>query len=215
MPGHITGPYYPGGVWAIVTDLSIAAVILAVMTLSIDWMLRAQSGFAVSRRLLFLTLAVTGWAPALGTHLLLVSGGLAFLATLSIVRWKAELESATTPGVWPWKLSLALLLLTVLLIGSYTTFHPLRTTGLGGGSGSSVAVVSNNGFGTVTLLGIDTLASVWAPTLHRHLAGLVLRRHASVTLAFPTQCPPPVVHLRYRLYGRTWSEPLTLPMPCP
>lgn len=214
LPGRLTGPYYPGGAWAIATDLSVAAVIVAVTTLAIDWALRGQTGFAVSRRLLFLTLALTGWAPALAIHLL-PGSGVAFATTLVVVRWKASPVAATARDRWPWKLLLVLLVASALLIGSYTTFHPLRTTGLGGGSTGAVAVIRNNGFGTVTLIGSDTPAAVWPPVLHRHLAGVRLRRHASVMLVFPTQCPPRVVHVRYRLFGRIWSEPIPLPMSCP
>ncbi|HZT85883.1 MAG TPA: hypothetical protein VE984_10790 [Gaiellaceae bacterium] len=75
--------------WAIATDLSVAAVILAVTTLAIEWALRLQAGYTVSRRLLFVTLTATGWAPALGIHPLFASSGLAFLAVLVLVRWTA------------------------------------------------------------------------------------------------------------------------------
>lgn len=217
LPGHITGPYYPGGVWAVATDLAVAVVIVAVTTLAIDWTLRELVGFAISRRLLFLTLALTAWAPALGLHLLAAGGGIAFLATLVVVRWKAVPAPVAGPEPWPWKSFVALLVVSALLIGSYTTFHPLFTAGLGDGSGGAVADVRNNGPGTVTLLGSDFPASVReGPSFaHRGLAGLILPPHASVTLSFRTQCPPPVVHLRYRLFGHTWSEPLPLPTPCP
>jgi hypothetical protein len=215
LPGLITGPYYPGGVWAIATDLSVAAVILAVTTLAIEWTLRWQVGYAVSRRLLFLTLAVTGWAPALGMHPLFASSGLAFVPVLVLVRRRAAPVAVTEPEHWPWKQLVTLLLLSVLLIGSYTTFHPLRTSGLGGGPSGASAVVRNNGLGTVTLIGIDTRAYVWPALLHRHISGLILRPHTSVMLNFRTQCPPTVVHLRYRLFGRIWSQPLPLPMSCP
>jgi len=102
-----------------------------------------------------------------------------------------------------------------VLIGSYTTFHPLRTTGLGGGPGGASVVVRNNGLGTVTLVGIDTPAAVWPGDLHRRVSGLTLSPHASVMLTFRTQCPPTVVHVRYRLFGRVWTQPIPLPMPCP
>lgn len=212
LPGLITSPYYPGGAWAIATDLSVAAVILAVTMLAIEWILRWQVGYMVSRPLLFLTLAVTGWAPALRMHPLFASSGLAFVEVLVLVRWRASPVAVTEPEQWPWRQLLALLLLSALLIGSYTTFHPLRTTSLGGGPGGADAVVRNNGLGTVTLIGIDTR---WPTLLHRQIAGVILRPHASVTLGFRTQCPPAVVHLRYRLFGRIWSQPLPLPISCP
>ena len=96
-PGVVVAPYYPGGAWAIVTDLAVGAVVIAVTALAVHGSVLRRTGYAIPRRTALAALAVTGWAPCLGFHVLAVSGGASFVSTLALLRWKAVPTTASEP----------------------------------------------------------------------------------------------------------------------
>lgn len=219
-PGLVVAPYYPGGAWAVVTDLAVGAVVITVTALAVHGSVLRRTGYMIPRRTALAALAVTGWAPYLGFHVLALSGGASFVSTLVLLRWKAAPAAMTEPQPWPAK-QLALLIATAaVLVLSYAAFHPLRTTGLGvfsdsnGRSGMTIDV-RNSGFVDVKIVGVDTPAGSGAfPFFRRPLAGTAIRPHTTLTVLLRTTCPPTVVHLRYSLLGRVWTEPLLLPLAC-
>jgi hypothetical protein len=219
-PGLVVAPYYPGGAWAVVTDLAVGAVVIAVTGLAIHGSVLRRTGYAVPRRVVLAALAVTGWAPYLGFHALALSGGAAFVSTLVLLRWKAAPTAKSEPEPWPVKQLALLIAITAVLVLGYATFHPLRTTGLGvfsdsNGRNGMIMEVRNSGFASVKIVGVDTPATTEAfPLFRRRLVETVIRPHTKLTIFLRATCPPTVVHLRYRLLGRAWTEPLLLPMAC-
>lgn len=219
-PGLVVAPFYPGGAWAVVTDLAVGAVVIAVTALAIRGSVLRRTGYAIPRRTALAALAVTGWAPYLGFHVLALGGGASFVATLVVLRWKAGPDTASEPEPWPVKQLVLLLATATVLVLSYTAFHPLRTAGLGVFSDSNARTgmtvdVRNSGFADVKIVGADTPAGTGAfPFFRRPLAGTVIRPHTTLTVLLRTTCPPTVVHLRYSLLGRVWTEPLLLPQAC-
>ena len=165
-------------------------------------------------------MAVTGWAPYLGFHVLAVSGGASFVSTLVLLRWKAVPTTASEPEPWPVKQLVALLATAAVLVLSYAAFHPLRAAGLGTFSDSNgrremTIDIRNSGYAGVKIVGVDTPAGTGAfPFFRQPLAGTAIRPHATLTVLLRPTCPPTVVHIRYRLLGRVWTEPLLLPLAC-
>ena len=219
-PGVVVAPYYPGGAWAVATDLAVGAVVIAVTALAVHGSVLRRTGYAIPRRTALAALAVTGWAPYLGFHVLAVSGGASFVSTLALLRWKAVPATASEPEPWPVKQLVLLLATAAVLVLSYAAFHPLRTAGLGVFSDSNARTgmtvdVRNSGFADVKIVGVDTPAGTGAfPFFRQPLAGMVIRSHTTLTVFLRKNCPPTVVHLRYRLLGRDWTEPLLLPLAC-
>src|SRR5207253_2892229 len=109
-------------------------------------------------------LALTGWAPALGFHLLPLSGGAAFLATLVLVRYAARPSRRAEPDRWPWKVIAGAVGIAAVVAGTYASFHPLGTEGSGNGYFSQVdedgvaIQLHNNAFVDLTVLSMDAPA---------------------------------------------------------
>ena len=224
--GFVTWPYYPGGWWAVATDVAIAAVVIGVAAVATQRSLARRTGFHLSRVDAIVAVGLTGWWPLLGVHPLRVSAPLAFLVAVTIVRWRATTENVDER--WPVVPLLAVASVAVAAIGLYVLFHPIR---LGAGVGAAsfgtgppdheIIQLHNAGFADVTLLGLSVPAGVGTPYGLRpavslgRIAGTKLRGRGFLWLTLKRAgCPPHVATLRYRLFGRTMSAPIVLRENC-
>jgi hypothetical protein len=215
----VYGPFYPGGVWAVVTDLGAGAAVVVVATATIARSFLERTGFVIPRWILLTTLGMTGCAPYLGVRLLPIGGTAASLATVVVMRLTAR--PVPQEGIQYWSLkvfALAFAAALVLLI-SYGSLHPLRASG--GGTwfdGRPMVVLQNAGVADMTLLSASVparIAGSGAPSRGGGVRGTSVPARHSVSLIVPRSvCGKRAFNLRYRLLGRTWTQPIRVPKVC-
>ena len=221
--GYITAPYYPGGVWAAATGLAAGAVVVAVTALAIKRSLFRRTGYEVRARTAFIVLTITGWAPFLGFHAIAWSGGASLVITTLVLRWESQPATGAGPAPIPWRgLMIAGACAAALLI-SYGLGHPLRENGWGSAvlpgnlTESRFTVdVRNRGVADLELVSLSVPAWAGRPGYLRQLEHEVIPTGHTLTITLKRAgCSPKVVHVRYRMLGRTWSQPLVLGQDCP
>ena len=226
--GVITAPYYPGGPWAIVTDLAVAVVVGAVAAVLAQRILARYTGFHLTRLSAAGIVVLTGWWPLFGVHPIRLSGPVAFVVAVAVARYAATEDHVEMS--WPVVPLLTLAGIAASAIVLYVAFHPVRLAGGGGEisfgpepttTSHMIVELRNVGFASIEIQGLSVPAYVGipggphpaataTPLTSRRLGG---PQRLLVTLKRPG-CPPNVVSLRYRVFGFGMSEPVVLRQRC-
>jgi hypothetical protein len=219
-PGVVVAPFAPGGVWAVAADLAVGAVVVTVTAVVVQETLVRQTGHRMRREVLGGTIVVTGWAPYLGFHLLAVGCATAFVATLLVARFSSTPALAAEVDPIPVRLLVGTVAVAAVLVLSYSAFHPLREVSLGAfsgsiGSGASIDI-RNSGVADLTIVSISGPATTGVfPRISRPLAGTVIPARKKLTIYLRRRaCEASEIHVRYRMLGREWTQPLLPPKSC-
>jgi hypothetical protein len=214
--GTATGPFPVNGPWSVAADLELALVVLWVVTTCVCEALRLLGGRDVSSPIVAATIAVTGFAPFFAVHVPRVPAEVGFVVAVVVVHYVAVGRGDRRI---PWRPTVIALAVGLLLPVGYALAHPFRVSAVGtwtmgvGANQKPRALVAlrNGGLTSATLSTVD--APVRAGNAFRPvpLRGLEVAARHDVRLYFPgSRCAPRTIHLRYRMLGRSFAQPLHL-----
>jgi hypothetical protein len=198
------------GTWAFLADASCWGFCVAVAARVISGRLRS-AGLSVS------TPGVAGSVALAALPLLLIQGGAGLVLVLVLAATWLIRRSAIGRDERlrvPRSAATVVAVAGFATVASYVATHPLAAIG-GGGGGSAEGTfgelqLSNKALAGLTIVSITgAVARVGEPGLDPSAlppaAGLHIPAHAARWVTF-THCTSRELRIRYRLYGRTWTE---------
>lgn len=201
------GPFPIDGAWSLDADLVATAVIVLVAAWWIRRLIVEETRRPVSFGVVAAIVAVTGYAPFLALRPAALSGVIALPATTWLVRRYAV--GTTLPFRRPsWRVWTVLVLVGVVVFGSYRVYHPFVVEG---GSDRSVDLW-NPGWADVTVSHVDGGFIASDPfARHSTLPHTVgARSHVSVW-ASGGQCGTHLVEVTFSVLGRTSTQTFAVP----
>jgi hypothetical protein len=108
-----------------------------------------------------------------------------------------------------------------VLVSSYAAFHPFREVSFGlftstRGTTHAIVELKNNGFADLTVFSTDVPATTGAfPSFRQPLEGAIIRGRNQLNVLISAEaCTAGVIHIRYRMLGREWTQPMQVPDRC-
>lgn len=199
------------GIWATAADLFFWSLLVAAAGWSIAASVRAKTDLPVSAFAVIAALAISSapllFFPSPAFLLVLVLGTLWLVPRFAVGRQRRM----PIPRLVP----VGLFLAGTVVAGGYIVSHPLIQNGGGGGAAGRVSFgmlqLSNGSFGDLTILSVsganaragkDGPVSSLPPVRELRIPARAARW---ITV---TGCSSSVLSVRYRLFGRTWTQPV-------
>lgn len=200
------GPFPIDGAWSFAADVAVAAVFVLVTAWWIRRMVEGAVRAHVSLGVVALAFAITGYLPylVLPGGLFLIWEIVALVATTWAVRRYAIRAASPIPKL-PWRISLALVLVGLAVLGSYRVYHPLTAGALTSGD----FTLMNSDWADMTILSVDGGSIVpsegW---IHRLKLPYTLggRKQIGVSIGHAYPCRPFDVVIKYSILGLTTTQ---------
>jgi hypothetical protein len=201
------------GAWSFAADISLWPLLSALAGLCVAWSVRSHTSQPVSTAGAMGAVAVSA-APMLfvsspGLLILIVGGTILLLPKFALERVHMRL---------PRPVLALLVVVAVLVAGSYIAVHPLQVDGAGSAEGMGVSYgilkLSNRGLGDLTIVSVSgataRVGNPWDPPGKRGPAAEQRIPARGSLLLRLTHCSSETLTVRYRLYSKTWTQPVPL-----